>query len=422
MRIIRQIFLTFLCVSLFTNLAFAQKGGKGSVLAKYVKEHYESAQACKPLSEEELTEIQTTINDYLYDRYNVGKNQGYTVKEKTEDKNIFSNNPYAKYEINKKYDEYKNVLYQDVWKNTPYANLQPNELNENVNTLFDEISTLLKENPFYQSNKYASYCDKAGLILADLAVFIGIGNIAQAALPAATTVTEFSAISGFAWDFSSLFRAPAVIQGTTVLQGTNTLGRIGSLSIGFGSSMIIMDKLNSQIQNAWHILDEDQTVLGAQKNILRALKTDFKLHEQINDVRNNAELTDVQKARRIDTRYKETIIKIYALNYIKTYLKYSEKPEKYFWALLDLTSLLQSQSTVTFGYETGEKFEISPLPRLIERTPSMKYTLEKLMTIHKGGYGIKSLGKRYENTVKERASKNVEELMLQELDKNLISN
>lgn len=415
MKVFKLIILIFLSITLFTNTFAQDKTKKSSVLADYIKENYPE-RTCKPLSEEELQKITGTINEFLYNRFVENTKNIPTSYPKIDIKNIFSDNPYVQSVLETKYKDYENILIKTNWKNTHYANLQPQKLNEKINILTEEIRNLLKDDPFYKSNKFASHCDNFGLIMTDFAVFYGLGIVASAALPAATTVTQYSAISGLAWDFSPLFKI------SPFLQGTGTLGKVGSLGVGFAASLKIFDEMNSYTKKAWNILEDDQTMLGAQKNIIRALKTDFNLDKQIEEIKSNTELSQQQKQRRIETRYKETIIKIYALDYIKTYIKLSEKPEKYLWALLDLISLLQSQNSITFGYENGETITVEPLPRLIERSQEMQITLMKLITMQKNGFGIKSLGKHYTNIIREDAEQNVENYFLNDLDKSLNSN
>ena len=126
------------------------------------------------------------------------------------------------------------------------------------------------------------------------------------------------------------------------------------------------------------------------------------MEEQIKQVENNKDLNDKQKQRRIDTRYKEAIIKIYALEYIKTYLSLGNKPEKYLWALLDLTSLLQSSGTVHIDYTSGKTVDIKPMPRLMERTYEMQNLLTNIATMTKYSFYF---GDKYEKSVIENADK-----------------
>lgn len=364
------------------------------------------ANSCRPLSDEEIENIRNTISDFLAKSFEEKAKNTPSTYPNLNKNNIFSDNPEVQLLLRKKFEEYDKIRIGTNWKESPYAKNRPENISKEINSLFDEITALLKKNPFYRANNFASKCDQMGLILSDFAAFIGITQVAGAALPAATTVTEYAAISGLAWDFSPLFTTPFN------LVGTSTIGKIGSFSIGFGSSIVILDKFNSQIKNVWGILEEDQTILGAQKNILTALKNNFKLEEQIKDVENNKDLSEAQREMRLQTRYKEAIIKIYALKYIKTYLELGEKSEKYLWALMDLSALLQSQSTITFGYETGESITIPTMPRLIERTPEMQKTLKRLMLIHTNNYKINKLGKLFDNKVKNQAEQNIKNYQL----------
>ncbi len=398
MRTLKLFIILFL---ISANTLCAQNIGQRSSAAQ--------DEQCPTLSQEEIEEINKNIQNILAENFaqkaglplesEQAKPQVYDDWWAT---SIFTNDPKVKFALIEKYNAYNEIRYNQNWKNSPYANFTPEQISEKLNTLFNKAYTEMKANPFYRNNNFAANCGQAGLILTDFAAFLILQEIAMAALPAATTVTEFSAISGFAWDFGPLFGTPAF------LQQTSTLGRIGSVGVGFGASMSVLDSFHSFINYLRGIPEEDQTALGAQKDLHIALKHDFDLAEQIKEIQANKDLNPTQKRERIDTRDKEAIIKIYALEYINTYLIYAEKPEKYLWALLDLTTLLQSRGTITFETNHGKTIEVKATPRLIDRTPEMENTLEKIMQDFIYGFKIPSYGKRLKEKVEKRALKNIE--------------
>lgn len=398
--------IKLLIILLFVStVTWAQDGRQRSMVADLVPQ----TDQCTPLSQEEIDEINQRLSDMSAKIFT--EKIGFTAdakpaKPKNYDEwwatSIFTDNPKLKFALIGKYKAYDEIRYGQNWKNSPYADLTPEQISEKLNTLFNKSYKEMKANPFYKTNNFAANCGQAGLILTDFAAFLILQEIAMAALPAATTVTEFSAISGFAWDFGPLFSTPAF------LQQTSTIGRIGSVGVGFGASMSVLDSFHSFINYLRGIPEEDQTALGAQKDLHIALKNDFDLAEQIKEIKTSQDLNPTQKRKRIDTRYKEAIIKIYALEYINTYLIYAEKPEKYLWALLDLTTLLQSRGTITFETNHGTTIEVEATARLIDRTPEMKNTLEKIMQDFIYGFKIPSYGKRLKEKVEKRALENIE--------------
>lgn len=398
--------IKLLIILLFVStVIWAQNGRQRSMVVDLVPQTGQ----CTPLSQEEIDEINQRLSDMSAKIF--AEKTGFTAdakpaKPKNYDEwwatSIFTDNPKLKFALTEKYKAYDEIRYGQNWKNSPYSDFTPEQISEKLNTLFNKTYTEMKTNPFYRSNNFASKCGQAGLILTDFAAFLILQEIAMAALPAATTVTEFSAISGFAWDFGPLFSTPAL------LKQTSTLGRIGSVGVGFGASMSVLDSFHSFINYLRGIPEEDKTALGAQKDLHIALKNDFDLAEQIKEIKTSQDLNPTQKRKRIDTRYKEAIIKIYALEYINTYLTYAEKPEKYLWALLDLTTLLQSRGTITFETDHGKTIEVDATARLIDRTPEMKNTLEKIMQDFIYGFKIPAYGKHLKEKVEKRALENIE--------------
>ena len=366
---------------------------------------------CTLPSQEEIEKINKNIVNILAE--NFAQRNGLPVDaEESKPKinyewwasSIFTDNPKLRSSLIEKYKAYDEIRFNQNWKNSPYGNINPEEIDKEINNYLNSIRKSLKQNPIYKSNRLGSNCGKAGLILTDFAAFLALQEIALAALPAATTVTEFSAISGLAWDFTPLFGKPAF------LQATSTVGRIGSFTVGFAASTSILNTLHSSINDLLGIQDETQTSLGAQKDLHTALKHAINLSDQIKEINADIDLTPLQKRKRINTRYKEAIVRIYALDYVNTYLAYGEKPEKYLWAILDLTTLLQNRGTVTFEGDYGKTIEIESVPRLIERTPQMQESLEKIMASIINGFKIKAYGKHLQNKVEKQALKNLENL------------
>lgn len=398
-----KIFLILLLISA-TSL-WAQNARQSSMLADMVPH----SDKCKPLSQEEIDEINKNITNILSENFRQKAGlplEPEQAKPPVYDdwwaSSIFTDNPKLRSSLIEKYKAYNEIRFNQNWRNSPYGNMNPKEIDKEINNYFNSISKSLKQNPIYKSNHFGSNCGQAGLILTDFAAFLALQEIAFAALPAATTVTEFSAISGFAWDFRPLFGTPAF------LQATSKAGRIGSFTVGLATSANVLSTFHSFINDLLGITEESQTSLGAQKDIQIALKHKFNLTEQIEEINKNPDLNPTQKRKRINTRYKEAIVKIYALDHINTYLTYGEKPEKYLWAILDLTTLLQNRGTVTFEGNYSKTFEIETMPRLVERTPQMQESLEKIMNSIIDGFKIHDYGNFLKNRVEKRALKNIE--------------
>ena len=429
MRVVK-IFLILLLVS--SNTLYAQhRGQQRSMLEGMVK----SSENCTPLSEEEIERINTNI-ERLLDSIHQERMENLPQPAPKDERFIFSDDLRVQFRLKKKYDAYNDVRYGDAWRSTPYGELITEnetpadkldekeltveeestitEINNEVNTLLEETYKELKQNPFYKSDNFGSYCGDVGTYALIFATFIVIGEYVAAE---ATTVTGYSFLSGLAWNFRTLFSSPAFLTNTT------NFGRIGSTLIGFGISLPLLDKYTKLIKNAFNIPDDEKNAVGTQRDLHRALKQKFDLNEQVKEIINDKTITTKQKRTRIDIRYREAIIKIYALDYIKDYLTYGEKSEKYFWALLDLTTLLQSRDFVNYADFQGGAIEVEPLPRLAERTPQLQTLLENLTSIHMQGYGYNPLipsrvqeywSERYSNhlqkKVEERAIKNQENL------------
>ncbi len=400
--------LFIILVLISATSIWAQNIRQSSMVADMVPH----ADKCTPLSQKEIEEINKNIQNILAE--NFAQKAGLppevqTVKPKNYDDywatTIFTDNPELRTALMEKYKAYNDIRYGQNWKSSPYAKISAEEISNIINDNFQKARKALKQNPIYKSNRFGANCGQAGLIATDFAAFLALQEIALAALPelpAVTTVTRYSAISGLAWDFGPLFSTPAP------LQGTNAIARIGGVSIGFGESMAVLDRFHSFINYLRGVPEQSQTSLGAQKDLQIALKHDFDLAEQIKEINENQDLNPTQKRKRIDTRYKEAIIKIYALDYVNTYLTYGEKPEKYLWALLDLTTLLQNRGTVTFEGDYGKTIEIETMPRLVERTPQMQDSLEKIMNSIINGFKIPGYGKWLQERVEKRALKNIE--------------
>ncbi len=358
---------------------------------------------CRRLTDEEIERISKNIQDLLFTQFIQETENLPQTQPKFNERFIFSDDIRVQILLDKKYKAYENILYGQNWKESPYGNLDSKEINNEVNALTSAIYKELKQNPFYKSDRFGSNCGEAGMILVDLAIFVGLTDIVGAALPATTTVAGYSALSGFAWDFSTLFNSPPFLIATT------KFGRIGSTLTGFITSASLLDKLHNFIRTSiLDFPDEEKTALGTQKDLHIALKHNFDLDKEIKKIQKDTNLNLEQKQKRIETRYKEAIIKIYALDYVKTYLVYAEKPEKYFWALLDLTTLLQNRDFVNFGDFERAEIKIEHLPRLVKRTPEMQATLQTLTSIYIQGYKIQKHADNMQKRVEKQAIKNVE--------------
>ncbi len=312
---------------------------------------------------------------------------------------IFSDDIRVQILLDKKYNEYDNIRKGQNWKNSPYGNFTSKEISDEINALSNEIYEKLKSNPFYKSDRFGSNCGDIGTYALIIASFIVLSDYIAAE---ATTVAGYSFLSGLAWNLRTLFSNPMGLVATT------NFNRISSTLIGFGASFPLLDKYTDLIKNAFNIPDKDKTPLGTQRDLHIALKHDFNLDKEIEKIQNNSDLSLVQKRQRIETRYKEAIIKIYALDYVNTYLTYGEKPEKYFWALLDLTSLLQNRDFVNFGDFKGAEIKIEPLPRLVEKTPEMQTKIKALTSIHIRGYLIQRHADSMQRKIEQQAIKNLE--------------
>lgn len=405
-------------IFIISILIFANLTSANTLYAQSMGRSVSSSNSCKPLSQAEVDEINHNIQQLLDSIYveklkSVGmefeiendNNTGYVKKNQNNNwrRKIFTDNFELGFILEDKYKDYTDILYAQNWKSSPYGNLSATEISNIINTLSNEIYEELKQNPFYKSDNSGDIYGEIGMVLVDLVVFILLAEYAAAALGSATTVTQFSAISGFSWDFSTLFSSPSFLTATT------KFGRIGSTLIGWGASVSVLNNFHDLIRE--YILDipkKENMALGTQQDLHSALKHKFDLDKQIKEIQNNTQLTEGQKQKRIETRYKEAIIKIYALDYVKTYLTYAEKPEKYFWALLDLTTLLQSRELVNLCAMERGAIKVEPLPRLVERTPEMQETLANLTRTYISGYLLEKHADNMKRKVEERALRNFE--------------
>lgn len=404
MKILVRLFICYMiCTFTVPGYLSAQNISNPDYLRGEITGNRTPANTCRALTEEELAEISQNISNFMSNQFlNQLENVSHRQPE-FDERFIFSDRLLVQISLYKKYNAYKDILQAQNWKESPWGNLTPQEISNALNTLSNEVYQEFKQNPFYTSDHFGQFCGESGMVLVDLAVFLVIAEYLEAALPLANTVTLYSAMSGFAWNFSTLFSSPPF------LRATSNLGRISSTLIGWGTSVSVLDALHNFIKTSvLNLPERERTPQTMQENLHAALKQNFDLGEQIQEINNNSDLTPEQRQRRIDTRYKEAIIKIYALDYVKTYLTYAEKPEKYLWALLDLTTLLQSREFVYFGDSDSAKIEIEPLPRLSERTPEMARTLKGLTLMHIQGYTFQRHADNMVKEVEERAQRNLQ--------------
>ena len=394
---------------------------------------------CKKLSQEELDNLAADLqrmNAIIYENrmkewglwqepeepkppYNPPHNNNNSNSNNNQNnkwtRKIFTNDFSLGLILEDKYNAYNEIRYNQNWRNSDYAKMTPEQISKIINTYFDDVHKLMKQNSIYRSNRLAQNCGELGTILIGIAVFIAFSEGAAAALPYATNATEYSILLGIVSSDMEVFlnlKNPIFMQGVS-----NTVKYVGGglgVSLQLYGSSKITDLITDIKDQTIGSFDRSNSSLGAQADVHRALKHNFDLAEQIEEINNNSDLTTEQKRKRIDTRYKEAIIKIYALDYIDTYLKYGEKPEKYLWAILDLTTLLQDRASVTFEGYYGRTIDIELIPRLIERTPEMQDSLEKIMRDIINGFGylwgihvLPNYGSWLEKKIIDRAEENL---------------
>lgn len=405
-----KIFIILLLIS--TNTLYAQdRGRQRSILEGMVPR----SESCTPLSQKELDEINSSIQEMLASIYREKMEKYGLAIEPEESSNsrptnnnwerkIFTNDFRLGSILENKYNAYNEIRYNQNWKNSPYGKMKPEEISEIINDYFKSIRSALKQNSIYRSNRFGQSCGEIGTILISIAAFEGLFMLAEAALPYAATAETYSTLSGFASMFAKETAVSTPIFMTRAGNGVRYIGNIIGGSFQLYSSGLI----TPLVEDLFGIFDDSNNSLVAQEDVNRALKHSFNLTTQIEEINNNTGLTPAQKQKRIDTRYKEAIIKIYALDYINTYLLYGEKPEKYLWAILDLTTLLQNRGSVTFEGDYGRTIDIDLPPRLIERNPEMQQSLEKIMHSIIYGFRIPAYGRWLKERVEERAIKNFE--------------
>ncbi|MBO7605092.1 MAG: hypothetical protein J6S61_01315, partial [Elusimicrobiaceae bacterium] len=331
---------------------------------------------------------------------------------------IFTDNPELRASLIENYQAYDEIRYNQNWRNSPYGNMSPEEIDKEINNYFNSIRKSLKQNPIYSSNRMGQNLGELGIVLTSIAAFEALYMLAQSAVPYAATAESYSTLSGFATMFpKEMFKKELLKEGILASnpifmaragKGVKYIGSIigGSFQV-YGSSVITETALDIKA----YILgtfDNSNSSLGAQADVQTALRHAITLSNQIKEINADKNLTVPQKRKRINTRYKEAIIRIYALDYVDTYLTYSEKPEKYLWAIFDLTTLLQNRGTVTFEGDYGKTIEIESVPRLIERKPQIQQSLEQIMASIINGFKIKPYGRYLQNKVEKRALKNIE--------------
>ncbi len=376
--------------------------------------------ACKPFSQEEIDEINNNIANILAENF-AQKADLPSESEPAEPEiyddwwatSIFTTNPGLRLSLVEKYEAYNEARYKD-WKESPYGKMSAAEIDEITNNYFKSIRKSLKQNPVYRSNRIGQNCGELGFALTIAAVFEGLYALAAAAMPYAGTAEAYSTLSGFS-TMKHLFqkklikeeilKLPPIFMARASERVKYIGGIIGSVFQFYGSSAIAESSLNIK-DRFLGTFDESNSSLGAQADAHTALKRAITLADQIEEINKDSDLNPTQKRRRINTRYKEAIIKIYALDYIDSYLAYGEKPEKYLWAILDLTTILQNRGYVTFEGEYGRTINIEMKPRLIERTPEMQQSLEKIMRSIIYGFKILGYGRLLKNKVEKRAIEN----------------
>ena len=361
-----------------------------------------SSNTCTTLSAEEIDEINKNIANILAENFAQRNGLSFDVEESKSKINyewwassIFTNNPKLRSSLIEKYKAYNEIRYNRNWKNSPYGKMKPEEISEIINDYFKSIRSLLKQNSIYRSNRFGQSCGEIGTILISVAAFEGLFMLAEAALPYAATAETYSTLSGFASMFA---RETAVSTPIFMSRAGNAVKYIGSI-IGGSFQLYSSSAITSLVGDFFGVFDNSNNSVGAQEDVNRALKHSFNLTAQIQEINSNTGLTPT---------HKEAIIKIYALDYMNTYLLYGEKPEKYLWAILDLTTLLQNRGSVTFEGDYGRTIDIDLTPRLMERTPEMQQSLEKIMNSIVYGFRIPAYGRWLKERVEERAIENFE--------------